>query len=307
VLWAGGPATLLLSERDLNKEALAGYQPRRFQDVRWLPGKRMLAVTAITAPLTADMAPRLELWTVDVESAARRLVASSDLPLRPAAAPNGASFALFRRDSSAPGGGVLSLVGADGVSERVVLRFSLPEDQRGFDAQVGWLPDGRSLRVAVPEAQGNGLALYAVTIGGDARPVGRVEARQLFWSPDGARLAYVRPTGATSGPRELYLATADGADGRLYAALQNGRFVAWSPDGARFLYTDNDQLFAGTPGQAALRLGAVTGEPRWLGSEHVLYAARQAASWQLVYQAVGGKAIPVQTVPADTTFDGLRP
>ncbi len=307
VPWAGGDARLLLAERELNKEALAGYQPWRFQDVWWMPGKRSLAVTVSAAPLAPGAVPRFELWTVEVESGLRRLVTSGDAGHRPVAAPDGATFVFFRRDPNKRTEGSVWLIGADGAGERAVVRFPLPEDQRSDGAQIGWLPDSSGFWVAVPDAGANGLMLYQVMVKGDARPVARLDARQAFWSPDGARLAYVRLPGDATGPQELLVAGADGANPRLYATLSRGRFVAWAPDSARFLYEDNGQVFVGAPDQEALRLATNASEPRWLGSNQVLYVAQQGASRQLIDQAVGGQPIVLQTLPANAPLDGLWP
>ncbi|MDQ1300253.1 MAG: eukaryotic-like serine/threonine-protein kinase, partial [Chloroflexota bacterium] len=307
VPWAGGDARLLLAERELNKEASAGYQPWRFQDVRWLPGKRALAVTVSAAALTPGVAPRLELWMVEVEAGLRRLVTSSDINFRPIVAPNGAAVAFLRREPGKRGEGSVWLIGTDGAGERAVLRFPLPDDQPGDDAQIGWLPDSSGFWLALPQAGTKARALYRISAAGDAQPAGTLEAQQIFWSPDGARLAYTRPVSDTAGPQELYVASADGTQSRLYATLTRGRFVAWAADSVHFLYEDSGQVFAGAVDQGALRLASNAGEPRWLGANQALYVTQPGASRQLVYQVVSGQPVVLQTLPPNTSLDGLWP
>ena len=307
VPWAGGAARLLLAERDLNKEAPAGSPVWRIQDVRWLPGKRTLAVTAVAAAPTPDVAPALELWAVEVESGQRKLVLSSDVNFRPVAAPNGATVAFLRREPGKQGEGSVWLIGADGAGERAVLRFPLSADQAGDDVQIGWLPDSSGFWLALPQTGAKTLAVYQVPAAGDVRPAARLEARQVFWSPDGTRLAYTRPVSDTVGPQELYVANADGAQARLYATLARGRFVAWAAEGGRFLYEDGGQVFVGAVDAAALRLAVNASEPRWAGAGHVIYVAQQDASRQLIYQAVGGRPIVLQTLPPNIPLDGLWP
>ena len=105
----------------------------------------------------------------------------------------------------------------------------------------------------------------------------------------------------------IILAAADGANPQLYATIPNGRFIGWSPDSARFLYEDSGQLFVGAPGGKAQRLAAGAIEPRWLGPSQILYQAGQGDTRQLIVQAVDGKAVPLQTLPADATVDSIRP
>jgi hypothetical protein len=307
VPWAGGAARLVLAERDLNKEAPAGSQLWRIQDVWWLPGKQMLAVTAVAAAPTPDAAPALELWAVEVESGQRKLVLSSDVSFRPVVAPNGTMVAFLRREPGKQGEGSAWLIGADGAGERALLRFPLPEDQPGDNVQISWLPDSSGFWLALPQAGAKTLALYQISVAGDARPAARLEARQVFWSSDGTRLAYTRPVSDTAGPQELYVASADGAQSRLYATLARGRFVAWAADSARFLYEDGGQLFAGAVDAAAARLATNASEPRWAGADRVIYVTQQGASRQLIYQAVAGRPIVLQTLPANMPFDGLWP
>jgi Tol biopolymer transport system component len=244
---------------------------------------------------------------VEVESGLRRRVVSSDVNFRPIVAPNGATVAFLRREPGKQGEGSVWLVGADGAGERAVLRFPLSEDQAGDDAQVGWLPDSSGFWLALPQAETKTLALYQASAAGDVRPAARLEARQAFWSPDGTRLAYTRPVSDTVGPQELYIASADGTQSRLYATLARGRFVAWAAEGGRFLYEDGGQLFAGAADAAALRLAANASDPRWAGAGHVIYVTQQDASRQLIYQAVGGRPIVLQTLPPNTPLDGLWP
>ena len=250
---------------------------------------------------------------MDAETGARRLVTSGDARHRPVVSPNGAQFALFRLEPDKAAEGSLWTASADGTGERVVLRFPDRADQRGFSTQIGWLPDSSGFWAAIPDTEldrpqrPNGLTLYRVPLKGDAQPVTHVDAHETFWSPDGTRLAYTKLTGDVTGPRELYLAAADSTNSQLYAAISSGRFVAWSPDSARFLYEDRDQLLMGAPGQKALLIGTGVAEPRWLGAGQLLYLTNNGPTRQLVYQPIDGKPAPIQTVPSDVTYDGVKP
>jgi Tol biopolymer transport system component len=311
-VWAvplsGGDARLLLAERDLSAGLPQGYRERRVQDVRWLPGKRVLVVTTQLTPAAQDAAPQLEMWTVDIASGARKLLASGDARPRPIIAPNGAQIAFFRLAPEKAGEGGLWLIGADGGGERAVLRFPARPDARSIDGQIAWLPDSSGFWAAIPDArQPSALTLYRLPLNGEAQMAGRVEGSEVFWSPNGARLAYTRLTGETAGPKEVYLAAADNTNPQLYATIASGRFIGWSPDSARFLYEDGGQLFVGAPGGKSQRLAANAGEPRWLGTSQIVYQAGQGDTRQWTIQAVDGKAIPLQTLPAGATVDSIRP
>ncbi|MCX7671396.1 MAG: hypothetical protein N2439_15170, partial [Anaerolineae bacterium] len=291
----------------LNEGLVPGYGPRRIEEADWVPGRRALAVTTSAAARAADSTPRFELWLFDVESAQGRLIASGDLVHRPVAAPDGATFIFLRRAPDRPGDAQVWLVSAEAAAERAVLRFPLPAAAARVVLAVGWLPDGRTLRIAAPEAGRAGLTLYQFELEGNARPIGHVDAAEVFWAADGSRLAFVRPAGAATGPSELFVARGDGADPRLYTTLGHGRFLAWSPDATHFLYEDADALFVGAVGQAAQRLATGAAEARWLGPEQVLYVTRQGTSRQLIYHALTGEPMVLYNTGADVPLEGIWP
>jgi Tol biopolymer transport system component len=311
-VWAapigGGDARLLLTELDLGGDPPPGYRGRRIQELRWLPGKGALLVTVQLTPVAQGAPAQIEMWVVDVASGSRKRLSSGDARVRPAAAPDGTRIAFLRREPDRAGDAGFWLIGSDGGSERALLRFAAPADARTFAGQIAWLPDGSGLWAAIPDAQSpTALTLYRVPLNGEAQPAGRVEAQELFWAPNGARLAYTRWTGEAGGARELLLAAADGASAQPYATLANGRFIGWSPDSARFLFEDGGQLFVGSAGDKAQRLASGAIEPRWLGSNQIVYLAGQGESWQLIAQTLDGKAVTLQSAPAGTAIDSIRP
>ncbi len=307
VLWAGGEPRLLLTEHALNAEPLAGYQPRRIADVQWLADTHALAVTVNALPDAPNTATHQELWLIAAETADRRLLATGDLSYVPVPAPDGTAFLCFRRDPLNPEEGQIWLIPVDGVQERPVLRFSLPDEARRGDLRIRWLPDSGGFWAALPFAEADGLWLYYVPRQGEPGPAVRLEARQAFWSPDGKHLAYVRSVGGLAGTQELFLAAADATQARRYATLLRGRFIAWAADSTYFLYEDGGQLFVGAVDRAAQRLAINSREPRWIGPDAVLYLADHGAVQQLIYHPVGGQPTVLQTWPASVRLDGLWP
>ncbi len=61
--------------------------------------------------------------------------------------------------------------------------------------------------------------------------------REVVWSPEGARLAYIENVGDVCGYSHLYLIGADGS-GKKQLKEENGLIsnVSWSPDGTRLVY-----------------------------------------------------------------------
>jgi hypothetical protein len=324
VRWDGADAGLLLTERELPTSDLpTGYTERRLNDVRWLPGRDILAVTTVAIAASADLLPKLELWSLDVESGALQRVTDMGRAYRPFYSPDGTQIALLQYGTESDPTGDLTLVNADGTDRRVVLRFLAGPTTASSDSQIAWLPDGSGLLTYIPDpstgsetggtpaATGylNGATLYRVpTAGGDAQSVGRVDGYQVFWSPDASRLVYTRA--GEDGTLDLFLAKADGSNPQFYASLGNGGFVGWSPDGDHFIYTDGDgQTYAGAPDRAPQLLGKSVSlfDPRWISSRQLLALHDTGTDWLLVTRKLDGDAVGLQPLPRDVTYDVTKP
>ena len=329
VRWDGTGATLLLNERELPVTDLpAGSTERRLNDMRWLPERNALAVTTVAVPGSADLAPSMELWQLNVESGALQRVADMGRAVRPFYSPDGNQFALLQYGTESDPTGDLTLVNADGSNRRVVLRFPAGPTTASTDSQIAWLPDGNGLWAYVPDpstssdkdgtpvAGGplNGATLYRVpSAGGEVQSAGRVDGSQVFWSPDGSRLVYTRA--GKDGALELFLANADGANPQLYASLGSGRFVNWAPDGAHFIYTDgigpddNGQTYVGAPERAPQSLGKSISlfDPRWISSRQLLALHDTGTNWLLVTRTLDGDAVGIQPLPHEATYDTTKP
>ncbi len=324
VRWDGTDATLLLNERELPVSDLpSGYTERRFNDVRWLPGHNALAVTTVADPGSADLPLRMELWQLNAETGDLQRVTDMGRAYRPFYSPDGTQFALLHDGTESDPTGDLTLVNADGTNSRVTLRFPAGLTLSSFDSQIAWLPDGSGLWAYIPDPSTssetggtsvagnllNGVTLYRVpATGNEAQSAGRVDGLQVFWAPDGSRLAYTRA--GKDGALDLFLANADGANPQPYASLGNGSFVNWSPDGARFIYTDGaGQTYVGAPGQAPQPLGRSMSlfDPHWISPLQLLALHDTGTNWLLVTRTLDGSAVGIQPLSHDVTYDVTRP
>ena len=329
IRWDGTDAGLLLDERELPTSGLpAGYTERRFNDVRWLPERNLLAVTTVAVPGSADLLPRLELWHLNAESGALQYVADMGRAYRPFYSPNGTQFALLQYGTKSDPTGDLMLANADGSDAREVLRFPAGPTTSSSDSQIAWLPDASSLWTYIPDpstssepgdnpAVGgavNGATLYRVSAtGGDAKSAGRVDGFQVFWSQDGSRLAYTRA--GKDGALDLFLAKADGSNPQFYASLGNGGFTNWSPDGTHFIYTDGvGQTYVGAPDQAPQLLGRSMSlfDPRWISPRQILALHDTGTNWLLVERTLDGAPtdggiVGMQPLPREVTYDVTKP
>jgi hypothetical protein len=255
------------------------------------------------------------LWNVDVSAGtgAGRLRKVLDVPVNSALAysPDGKWIALLQRGSSDQPKGRLYLVRADGSARRMALELPANPNGAGYDAQLAWLPDSRSLWVGVanPDDGGAGqvksVSLYQVPLNGSPVAAGQVGAPNAYWSPDGKQLAYTRPVSGTLDSTQLVLANADGSNATVYTPLHVGMFAGWAPDGGHFLYQSDSQTFLGAPGQAPQVLEGLQDpmSARWVSPEQLIYVLGQGNSAVLVSYSVGGSNASVATLPPGITMD----
>lgn len=119
-----------------------------------------------------------------------------------------------------------------------------------YDESPTWSPDGSSIAFARLDATVDRPVWSVMTISPDggtptslhAETDEEVSLRALAWSPDGARLAFVRgvePSDGNSMPTySLWLVDRDGSDARPLADIGEASSLDWSPDGTRILVGD---------------------------------------------------------------------
>lgn len=313
--WDGGEPRLVLSERVLPKTGLgAQYSERRLEEARWVAGQPYLAVklSVVPAPAFPDAPYKTELWYLDVTSGELRYVVDLGSAVWwPAFSPQGDRFALLQYGAQEVPGGTLILYDADGSAARVALRFPAGPAKASYEGQLAWMPDGRSLLLALPDADSpespplNGSTLYRAPLDGEAEAVAWVDASQVAWSPDASRLLLVRYLSDDRDVAELYLAGGDGRDPQLYTTIRYGGFVSWSPDGARFIYQDSFQFYAGGFGVPPQRLGNAVSllDPRWVSADQFVSLYDAGADWTLTLRGLDGGAASLLMLPRGAMVD----
>ena len=133
-----------------------------------------------------------------------------------------------------------STVGRDG-QLRPLVRCPNGFDWCGWVVSADWAGDGRRLAISVTTLRTpnpNGLHIIDVQAGVDHHLGGAILARDLDWSPDGKRLAYVDRGVIT-------LVNADGTGRTVLPTGTQGRdsSPSWSPDGVWLTYA-TDGAFA---------------------------------------------------------------
>jgi DNA-binding winged helix-turn-helix (wHTH) protein/Tol biopolymer transport system component len=105
----------------------------------------------------------------------------------------------------------------------------------------------------LPDSQGLSASLWRVPVpSGSPRPVGKLQATDSAWAPDGRTIVY-------SLSSSLYRANVDGTESQLISKLPGDPiYFAWSPDGNRLRFTVADPSHVGNPiWQADFSTGAV--------------------------------------------------
>ena len=134
-----------------------------------------------------------------------------------------------------------------------------------------------------------------------------VQGRQPAWSPDGSRLAFVRPSESLESG--IYVMNADGSGLRLIAP-RVATNPAWSPDSTRIVFSDGRDVYSiGADGSRAEQLTADPGNdtaPSWSPEGTRIAFERDGALW--VMDADGGneRALGVRGHTPRFSPDGTR-
>ena len=314
--WDGSAPRRLLAQQELPKEGLdSAYAAPQFvlHDLRWVPGTHVLAFQTYASPAGSQTEGRDELWNLDSDSGALHQVLDVGMNTALAYSVDGKQIALMQRGTTEQPVGNLALYRADGSGKRKVFDLPANPSGAGYDTQLSWLPDSRSLWVGVanPSAdlpgQITSVTLYRVPLSGSPVKAGQVQAPDVYWSPDGKHLLYTRPVTETFENQQLVLANADGSNAKVYLTLKFGMFAGWSPDSTHFLYQSDGNTFVGASGRQPQPLSGLMNPmaARWVAPGQLVYLLDEPDSSVLVWQPLDGPAASLSTLPAGVTFDAL--
>jgi hypothetical protein len=314
--WDGSAPRRLLAQQELPKDGLdSAYAAPQFvlHDLRWVPGTHVLAFQTYASPAGSQTEGRDELWNLDSDSGALHQVLDVGMNTALAYSVDGKQIALMQRGTTEQPVGNLALYRADGSGKRKVFDLPANPSGAGYDTQLSWLPDSRSLWVGVanPSAdlpgQITSVTLYRVPLSGSPVKAGQVQAPDVYWSPDGKHLLYTRPVTETFENQQLVLANADGSNAKVYLTLKFGMFAGWSPDSTHFLYQSDGNTFVGASGRQPQPLSGLMNPmaARWVAPGQLVYLLDEPDSSVLVWQPLDGPAASLSTLPAGVTFDAL--
>ena len=313
VRWQGGEPKLLLDDASLPTDRLpAGYTRRAFSDTRWGPDSKTLSINLSLVPdPEKPLQPVLELWLLNVETGDLKYANQLGRAWRPFYSPDGRQYLTVAYGTEEDPEGAVTVYDTANGKATTALTFPASPGKLGYDSQIAWAPNGSAAWVAIPTADNgqpvppNGAKLYRISGSGQTTEVNDIDAYQVYWSPDGERMAYTRFISDTFTTSELYLANADGSNPELYATMTDGQFISWSPTGQRFLYQDNYQIFAGGSGEQPVRLanGVSLVGPRWVSDDQVMAYHDLGNGWLLVLKNVNGDAAGLLPLPRDAMWD----
>lgn len=298
---SGDDNTLLVESADLPALPDPGgtMLPREINQVQWLADSETLAFNTRTAPVELVTGPAYDFWTVqDGAKPIERI-------------PAGGAGGWF---TISPSNEMLMSyvteivrVDLDGSNRRQVAAFAQVNTagEYIYFPAPQWLAGGPAARVAIPGpepfAPGASADLLALPAGGaQAVVLGTVPGNILFdpvyWTDDGARLAYVRRIDSASAP-ELVLATGSGSEAIRYDQGEMLRFLAWNPGSENFVYSGNGFYAVGSPGKEPVSTiipeeeSALAAE--WIAQDRFVLAVGESNSWRLVAGNAVGAFVPL--------------
>jgi hypothetical protein len=176
-----------------------------------------------------------QIYRFRADSVGLTRLTSEGQNLAPAWSPDGRRIAFIHRSVS--GDSDVWLMDADG--SNIVRRTA-----NSRYASVAWSPDGTQLALSSGGLYSN--SIMSIIEVSDTRPdeVVVYDANQPVWSPDGRRIAFIRPSG-DFGDETVWVMNVDGtAQRQLIPPGDAIDFkLAWSPDGAAIVYADRGRAF----------------------------------------------------------------
>jgi Tol biopolymer transport system component/DNA-binding winged helix-turn-helix (wHTH) protein len=190
-----------------------------------------------------------DIYVKEINSPAAplRLTSNEDINYSPAWSPDGRSIAFYRREAERVGG--IWVIGALGGPARKIADLDSLVTPNG--REIAWLPDSRSLIVAVGETQNNHSQIVQIDVEtGERKTLLAGAATEHYMtpsvSPDGRTLAFTRDVGP--GTSSIMLLALPGGTPRVLKAQESAkkavlgmlnRYPAWTPDGKYIVFSSD--------------------------------------------------------------------
>jgi hypothetical protein len=297
------------SARDPSAVAINPYR------LEWIPGTHRLAYNTHQIFQGPGLSLLNDLNLVDADTLQKTNLFLTGWGGEFVYSPDGSQIAISQPDK-------IMLSKADGSDYRPVFNYPAVTtySEYRYYAIPRWEKDGKSLRLALPPSDPLATPAQPTSLwqipseGAEARQYGNIKAvpffeQPVFFSPDLARIAFVRETGApTENMRELHLAANDGSGDWLYAKAAALLFQGWSPDAVQFAYTlgDVQELWLGSLKEAPRQAGGgINGvqDVRWVDEKSFLFWQASGASLELMLANLEGGTMRLDSVTGGPEYD----
>jgi len=294
--------------------------------LEWVPGTHTLAFNT-RLNLAFGLVLNDDLHLIDADTLDRTTLLSAGEGGEFYYSPNGSRIAVVTP-------GEISLIDADGGQRQQVLTYTPVNtgSEYRFYARPFWLPDGSTLRVAIPPADplaqpADRTSVWHIDTDGtparllttiDAAPLAGTDA--IAFSPGLEYLAYAQlrlPEDAASEQAEPWLEVQRLANGDRQAYPYASNLVRWAPDSQLFAFIAGRHeprfyigQWSGTTVPGAADAGTSVFDVRWVDAEHYLFVAKREAErgpaqdgWDLVLGDIHGSSTILASMASYPQFD----
>ncbi|MCW5876945.1 MAG: hypothetical protein KIS85_08705 [Anaerolineales bacterium] len=217
----------------------------------WQPGSRQLAFGTRQAFSGPGLISNGDIYLVDADLPGVTLVLPAGAGGRFVFSPDGEQIAFA-------GANHVGVVRADGTDLRanlVTFPLVITYSEYQYEPPLHWTPAGDLIFALPPEDMfaspvdgvGPETSLWYLPLDGSpAFEAGAIQAvmfpmQEVAFSPDGGRIAYLRPVGnPADNERELVIALSNGGDESAWFNHPNVFFGDWAPDGERYIFSFED-------------------------------------------------------------------
>ena len=316
-LWAaqtdGSSARRLVSVDELRQIFGEAWEPMGVTptSVSWAPGTYTLNYDVFPVSDGIFLYVQNQVWTVDALSGAKGASFPPGEGGLLSYSPDGKEVAILTPDS-------LSLMNVEARDRREAKLdyFAVGLGEYYFFPWPAWAPDSQSLWLALPASDqftpDGPITIWNVRADGSAAtPFAEFSGfvTSIAFSPDLARVAYLRPMSPQSNTHELHIANVDGSESIVYDTADLIQFLGWSPDSQHFVYTTG--WGAGTQVQLGnicaqavpLASGFVSNNLSWLDASRFIFLRDDSNNPELYLGTLSGVTTMLLQLESRSSYD----